>query len=69
VPLTLNFEGLKTGFRRAREAAGLPHVTFHDLRRSCGTMMVQAGVDLYVVSKVLGHSSMAVTRSITRICR
>jgi integrase len=49
VPLAVNFEGLKTGFRRAREAAGLAHVTFHDLRRSCGTMMVQAGVDLYVV--------------------
>jgi integrase len=61
VPLAVNFEGLKTGFRRAREAAGLAHVTFHDLRRSCGTMMVQAGVDLYVVSKVLGHSSPAVT--------
>jgi len=61
VPLGMNFEGLKTGFRRAREAARLAHVTFHDLRRSCGTLMVQAGVDLYVVSKVLGHSSIAVT--------
>jgi integrase len=63
VPLTINFEGLKTGFRRARVAAGLPHVTFHDLRRSCGTLMVQAGVDLYVVSKLLGHSSVAVTQT------
>jgi integrase len=61
LPLALNFEGLKTGFRRARETAMLPHVTFHDLRRSCGTLMVQAGVDLYVVSKVLGHSSVKVT--------
>lgn len=32
--LGINFEGLKSGFRRAREAAGMPHVTFHDLRRS-----------------------------------
>lgn len=63
IPLGLNFEGLKTGFRRAREAAGMPEVTFHDLRRSCGTLMIQAGVDLYVVSKVLGHSSVAVTQS------
>lgn len=63
VPLAINFEGLKTGFRRAREDAKLPHVTFHDLRRSCGTLMVQAGVDLYVVSKLLGHSSVAVTQS------
>jgi integrase len=62
VPFAINFEGLKTGFRRARVDAGLPHVTFHDLRRSCGTLMVQAGVDLYVVSKLLGHSSVAVTQ-------
>lgn len=61
VPLALNFEGLKSGWQRARLAAGVPWATFHDLRRTCGTMMVQAGVDLYVVSKVLGHSSPAVT--------
>lgn len=63
VPLQINFEGLKTGFRRARVAAEMPWVTFHDLRRSCGTLMIAAGVDLYVVSKVLGHSSVAVTQS------
>ena len=63
IPITINFEGLKSGFRRAREAAGMPEVTFHDLRRSCGTIMVQNGVDLYVVSKLLGHSTVAVTQS------
>src|SRR5574337_1033213 len=62
VPIGINYEGLKSGFRRAREAAGLPWATFHDLRRSCGTMMIQAGVDLYVVSRVLGHSSVTVTQ-------
>jgi integrase len=63
LPLAINHEGIKTGFRRAREKAGLPHVTFHDLRRTCATMMIEAGVDLYVVSKLLGHSSVAVTQS------
>jgi integrase len=64
VPLALNFEGLKTGFRRAREAAGMPWVTFHDLRRSCATLMIQApGADLYAVSKLLGHSSVGVTQA------
>jgi integrase len=63
VPLGVNFEGLKTGFRRARIAAGMPHVTFHDLRRSCATLMIQADVDLYVVSKLLGHSSVQVTQA------
>lgn len=62
IPLTINFEGLKSGFRRAREAAEMPWITFHDLRRSCGTLMIEAGVDLYVVSKVLGHSTVAVTQ-------
>lgn len=63
IPLGINYEGLKTGFRRAREAAEMPWVTFHDLRRSCATLMIQAGVDLFVVSKLLGHSSVAVTSS------
>jgi integrase len=63
LPLPLNFEGLKTGFRRAREAAEMPWVTFHDLRRSCATLMIQAGVDLFVVSKLLGHSTVAVTQA------
>lgn len=62
VPLGINFEGLKTGFRRAREAAEMPWVTFHDLRRSCATLMIEAGVDLLTVSKLLGHSSVAVTQ-------
>lgn len=62
--LGINFEGLKSGFRRAREAAGLPHVTFHDLRRSCGTLLIQKGVPLHVVSRILGHSSTAVTERV-----
>jgi integrase len=64
LPLPLTFEGLKTSFRRAREAAGMPHVTFHDLRRSCGTLLIQRGVPLHVVSRLLGHTSTAVTEKV-----
>lgn len=64
LPLAINFEGLKSGFRRARVAAGMPDVTFHDLRRSCGTLMIKAGVELYTVSRILGHSSTAVTQKV-----
>jgi integrase len=63
IPLKINAEGLKSGFQRAREASGMPWVTFHDLRRSCATMLIDAGVDLYVVSKLLGHSTVAVTQA------
>ena len=63
VPIGINFEGLKSGFRRARTKADLEWLNFHDLRRSCATMMIAAGVDLYVVSKLLGHSSVTVTQT------
>lgn len=64
IPIGINFEGLKSGFRRAREAAGMPEVTFRDLRRSCGTLMIQRGVPLQVVSRILGHSSTGVTERV-----
>jgi integrase len=63
IPLTINEEGLKSSWRRARVAVKMEHLNFHDLRRSCATMMIAAGVDLYVVSKLLGHSSVTVTQT------
>lgn len=40
---------------KARDAAGLPMLHFHDLRHSTASAMLQAGVDLYTIGKVLGH--------------
>jgi integrase len=57
----MNYEGLKTGFRRAREAALMPWVHFHDLRHSCATILLASGADLYTVAKVLGHSTIKMT--------
>lgn len=61
LPLPINFEGIKSGFRRAREAAGYPEVHFHDLRHSCATIMLGLGVDLHVVREILGHTSIKTT--------
>ena len=61
LPLQINFEGVKSGFRRAREAAGMEHVNFHDLRHSCATILLQLGVDLHVVREILGHTSIKTT--------
>jgi integrase len=63
LPLEIAMEGLKTGFRRAADKAGMPMIHFHDLRRSCGTLMIQAGVELHVVGKILGHTSTQVTEA------
>lgn len=35
---------------------------FHDLRHTCATQMVQAGVDLYKVQRILGHKSPIMTQ-------
>jgi len=61
IPLAVNFEGLKSGFRRAREAAGMPHVRFHDLRHSCASILINSKVPLEVVRDILGHTSVKTT--------
>lgn len=41
--------------RIGMDRAGLEHVTFHDLRHSTASALINAGVDLYTVGQVLGH--------------
>lgn len=43
------------------EAAGCRDVTLHILRHTCGSRLVQRGINIYVVSKWLGHSSVRTT--------
>ena len=61
IPLEVNFEGLKTGFRRAREKAEMPDFNFHDLRHSCASILINMGVDIVVIRDILGHSSVKTT--------
>lgn len=61
VPLAINFEGLKTGFGRARDKAGFAHINFHDLRHSCASILINAGVDLAVIRDILGHATIKTT--------
>lgn len=52
----LPFDNIKNGWDRARKAAGLPTLRIHDLRHSAASFMVNSGVDLYAVGKILGHA-------------
>jgi integrase len=63
LPLRISAGGLGSSFENARAAAGMPHVKFHDLRRSCATLMLAAGVPMNVIAKLLGHSSTRVTET------
>lgn len=44
--------------------ADLKDLRPHDLRRSFGSLAVNAGVDIYQVMGLLGHSSVAVTQRV-----
>jgi integrase len=63
IPLPINFHGLGTGFERARIAAGMPHVQYRDLRRSCGMILLSLDVPLDVIRDVLGHASIKTTET------
>ena len=60
----LHREGLRYWWERVRAAMGMdedPQFVPHALRHTCATRLVQAGVSLYVVQKILGHSNIQVT--------
>ncbi|MER3388541.1 MAG: tyrosine-type recombinase/integrase [Microcella sp.] len=48
-------------FTVAAKTAGITDVGLHTLRHSAATAMLDAGVPLHVVSRILGHSSVAIT--------
>jgi integrase len=51
-------------FRQMLKRAGLPSIRFHDLRHTAATLMLANNEPLVTVSKILGHSSPAVTATI-----
>lgn len=46
---------IQRNWERAREKAGLHGMHFHDWRHSAASELINAGVDLYTVGRVLGH--------------
>jgi len=53
---------IQDNWTRARDAAGLKHYHFHDLRHSSASEMINAGVDLYTIGAVLGHKDFRSTK-------
>jgi integrase len=52
---------LSAAFGRHAKRAGMPRISFHDLRHTYATMALQAGVHPKVVSERIGHASVAIT--------
>jgi integrase len=62
LPLPIGDRQLSEDWMQARKRCGLLHVRWHDLRHTCASWLVQAGVPLELVAELLGHSSLAMTR-------
>lgn len=60
----IHISDLTKHFKSALKRAGLPIIRFHDLRHTAATLMLANGVSLVTVSKILGHSSPAITATI-----
>ena len=53
---------VKTAFNNACRRAKIEGFTFHDLRCTAGTRMLESGVNIVAISEILGHSSIEITK-------
>lgn len=60
-PYGLTGPELEEDFREARKAAGMPWLQFRDLRRTCGSWIVQRTRSLKAAQDFLGHTTIAIT--------
>ena len=61
LPWGVSRDQLSARWTKARKAANMQHVHWHDLRHTYASWLVQAGQPLTAVRDLLGHSSLAVT--------
>ncbi|MBX5462023.1 MAG: tyrosine-type recombinase/integrase [Steroidobacteraceae bacterium] len=58
---------IDTAWRGLMKAAGLKNFRLHDCRHHFASRLVQAGVDLYAVKELLGHSELAMTEKYSHL--
>ena len=64
----LTVGGLWKSFSSLAKNAGIEDFHFHDLRHTFATRLAQKGVDIYKISKLLGHASITMTQRYTHHC-
>jgi integrase len=59
----LSRRSVRTGFESACRKAKVEDFTFHDLRRTFGTRLLERGINIVTIQKLYGHSSVLVTQN------
>lgn len=72
IPLKCQQRALQKAFIGACEKTGLkdkkPKIHFHSLRHGFATESLRSGVDLYTISKLLGHADISTTTIYAHLC-
>ena len=72
IPIKCQQRALQKGFINSCEKTGLkakkPKIHFHSLRHGYATENLRAGVDLYTISKLLGHEDISTTTIYAHLC-
>lgn len=63
----LGYHALKAHVRRLAAAAGVAHVTPHRLRHTLATQLLNAGMDITRIQKLLGHAWLNTTQIYARV--
>lgn len=59
---------LRTAFYSVLKKVGIEDFRLHDLRHTFATRLAQAGVDIYKISKLLGHKDIKMTQRYAHHC-
>lgn len=59
---------LKNTFKKALKLSGIEDFRFHDLRHTFATRLAHAGIDIYTISKLLGHNDISTTQRYAHHC-
>ena len=59
---------LRRAFNIALDKTGIQNFHFHDLRHTFATRLAQRGIDIYKISKLLGHQDIRMTQRYSHHC-